>query len=117
MKEETISMVLKTKRSQNHIFNMRRNRRLLQKQLAVLLGHRYTHMISRYEHGVSLPPMATALLLEIALGTRLSELYPALYRHLQVLVLRRSRSLPAHVRRGLEGRLLGKDEYDHLGTG
>ena len=41
-------MTPKTKRATNYIFNMRRNRRLLQKQLAVLIGHRYTHMISKY---------------------------------------------------------------------
>ena len=106
-------MTPKTKRATNHIFNMRRNRRLLQKQLAVLVGHRYTHMISKYEHGLRLPPLETALLLEIALGVRLPDMYPDLYRHLQTLVLKRSKVLPRDVRRGILGRLLGKDDHDH----
>ena len=106
-------MTPKTKRATNHIFNMRRNRRLLQKQLAVLIGHRYTHMISKYEHGLRLPPLETALLLEIALGVRLPDMYPDLYRRLQTMVLKRSRVLPRDVRRGILGRLLGKDDHDH----
>jgi transcriptional regulator with XRE-family HTH domain len=105
-------MTPKTKRERNQIFNMRRNRRLLQKQLAVLLGHRYTYMISKYEHGIRLPPLETALLLEIALGVRLPEMYPDLYRAMQALVLVRCQRLPADLRRGIEGRLLGKDHYD-----
>jgi transcriptional regulator with XRE-family HTH domain len=105
-------MTPKTKRATNYIFNMRRNRRLLQKQLATLVGHRYTHMISKYEHGLRLPPLETALLLEIALGVRLPDLYPDLYQHLQALILRRSRVLPRDVRRGILGRLLGKDDHD-----
>ena len=68
-------MTPKTNRERNHIFNMRRNRRYLQKQLALLVGNRYTYMLSKYEHGVSLPPLETALILEIAFRVRLSELY------------------------------------------
>ena len=106
-------MTPKTKRATNYIFNMRRNRRLLQKQLAVLIGHRYTHMISKYEHGLRLPSLETALLLEIALGIRLPELYPDLYQRLYALILKRSKVLPPDVRRDLRGRLLGKDHHDH----
>jgi transcriptional regulator with XRE-family HTH domain len=106
-------MTPKTNRERNHIFNMRRNRRYLQKQLALLVGHRYTYMVSKYEHGVSLPPLETALILEIALGVRLAELYPDLYERLQALVLTRSKTLPRDLRRSLIGRLLGKDEHGH----
>ena len=102
-----------TKMERNYIFNMRRNRRLLQKQLAVLLGHRYTFMVSKYEHGVSLPPLESAILLEIALGVRLPELYPELYQRLQCLVLKRATGLPLDLRRDLRGRLLGKDDDEH----
>ena len=102
-----------TKMERNYIFNMRRNRRLLQKQLAVLLGHRYTFMVSKYEHGVSLPPLESAILLEIALGARLPELYPELYQRLQCLVLKRAKGLPLVLRRDLRGRLLGKDDDEH----
>jgi hypothetical protein len=106
-------MTPKTNSERNYIFNMRRNRRLLQKQLAVLLGHRHTFMVSKYEHGVSLPPLESAILLEIALGVRLPELYPELYQRLQGLVLKRSKALPKALRRDLVGRLLGKDNNDH----
>ena len=92
---------------------MRRNRRFAQKHLAHLLGHRYTYMVSKYEGGTSLPPLETAMLLEIALGIRLSELYPDLYQDLQLAVLTRSEILPHDLRRGLIGRLLGKDIDEH----
>ena len=106
-------MPAKTKRVSNHIFKMRRNRGLAQKQLARLLGHRSTPMISKYESGVSLPPLETALLLEIALGVRLSELYVDLYQDLQIQVMKRSESLPMALQRGLLGRILGKDDDEH----
>lgn len=106
-------MTPKRHKERNHIFNMRRNRRYLQKQLALLVGHRYTYMLSKYEHGVSLPPLETALILEIALGVRLAELYPELYGRLQKLVLTRARTLPKAIRRSLIGRLLGKDDDGH----
>src|SRR3989442_340132 len=103
----------KTKRESNHIFKIRRNRGFAQKQLALLLGHRYTHMVSKYESGISLPPLETALLLEIALGVHLSELYVDLYQDLQIQVLERSKTLPMSLRRGLLGRILGKDDDEH----
>jgi hypothetical protein len=104
-------MTHKTKTERNYIFNMRRNRRLLQKHLARLIGHRHTFMVSKYELGVSLPPLESAILLEIALGVRLPELYPELYRRLTGLVLTRAKTLPAALRSDLRGRLLGKDEH------
>ena len=106
-------MTPKTNRVPNHIFKMRRNRGFAQKQLALLLGHRYTHMVSKYESGISLPPLETALLLEIALGIRLSELYVDLYQDMQIQVVKRSETLPLVLRRGLLGRILGKDDDAH----
>lgn len=106
-------MTPKTKRTPNHIFKMRRNRGLAQKQLALLLGHSYTQMLSKYESGASLPPLVTALLLEISLGIRLSEMYVDLYKELQCLVLSRANNLPDEIRRALRGRLLGKDDDEH----
>ncbi len=110
-------MTRKTKIGPNHIFKMRRNRGLAQKQLALLLGHRYTQMVSKYESGTSLPPLETALLLEIVLGIRLCDLYGDLYQELQLLVLKRSETLPDSPRRSLRGRLLGKDDDEHSRTG
>lgn len=102
-------MTPKNKRGLNHIYALRRNRGYLQKHLAVLLGHRFTQMVSQYESGASLPPLETALLLEIALGARLSEVYVDLYQDLQLLVLKRAEVLPPELRRQLNGRLLGKE--------
>jgi transcriptional regulator with XRE-family HTH domain len=105
-------MTPKTQTEVNYILNMRRNRGLAQKQLALLIGHRYTSMLSKYERGRSLPPLETALLIEIALGVRLSELYPNLYRALTRTVVERANRLPADIRRVLRGRLERKDLYD-----
>src|ERR1700730_13396733 len=98
----------KTNKGSNHIYKMRRNRGFAQKQLALLLGHRHTHMVSKYESGISLPPLDTALLHEIALGVRLSELYVDLYQDLEIQVMKRAEMLPMALRRGLLGRILGK---------
>ena len=106
-------MTPKTKPERNYIFNMRRNRRFVQKHLAVLLGHRHTFMVSKYERGWSLPPLEVAIVLEIALGARLSELYPDLYQRLQCLVLKRAKTLPAGLKADLRGRLLGKEKDEH----
>jgi DNA-binding XRE family transcriptional regulator len=106
-------MTPKTKTGPNHIFKMRRNRGLGQKQLAALLGHRYPQMVSKYESGASLPPLETALLLQIALGIQLSDLYVDLYQELQLLVLKRADGLRADLRRNLRGRILGKEDDDH----
>jgi transcriptional regulator with XRE-family HTH domain len=102
-------MLPKSKRGTNHISALRRNRGLLQKQLTVLLGHRSHRTVSHYENATALPPFRTALLLEIALGAKLSELFPDLYLELQALVLKRAKRLPVYVQRPLVGRLLGKD--------
>jgi transcriptional regulator with XRE-family HTH domain len=99
----------KTKRGTNHIYSLRRNRGYLQKHVAALLGHRYTQMVSQYECGTAFPPLETALLLEIALGAKLSEIYVDLYRELQLQVLTRAERLPGQMRQQVLGRLLGKD--------
>jgi hypothetical protein len=110
-------MTPKTNKERNYIFNMRRNRRLLQKHIAVLLGHRHVAMVSKYEHGVSLPPLELAILLEIALGARLPELYPDMYERLTRQVIARARTLPWSVRQDLRRRLLGKESDDDTRSG
>jgi len=102
-------MTPKNKKVINHVYALRRNRGYLQKHLAVLVGHRFTQMVSHYESGTSLPPLETALLLEIILGARLSEIYIDLYQELQLLVLQRAETLPPDLRRRILSRLLGKD--------
>jgi DNA-binding XRE family transcriptional regulator len=102
-------MTPKNKTTINHLYALRRNRGYLQKHVARLVGHRFTQMVSQYESGTSLPPLETALLLEIILGARLSEIYVDLYQELQVLVLKRADTLTPEMRRRLLSRLLGKD--------
>jgi DNA-binding XRE family transcriptional regulator len=102
-------MTSRPKTGANHIYALRRNRGYLQKHIAVLLGHRYTRMVSHYECGHALPPLETALLLEIVLGARLQEIYVDLFQELQLQVLTRAQQLPAPIRQQIVGRLLGKD--------
>ncbi|MGA2269462.1 MAG: helix-turn-helix transcriptional regulator [Bryobacteraceae bacterium] len=50
-----------------------------QKQVATLLGHRDTSMVSHYEHGRSYPPLPVALSLEIIMRVPVAFLFPQLY--------------------------------------
>ena len=93
----------------NHLYTLRRIRGLGQKQLAYLLGYRSAPMVSRFEHGRSLPSLKVGFLMEIVLGARLADIYPDEYQRLQQLVLRRSSRLPATLTRHIRGRILGKD--------
>ena len=93
----------------NHLYTLRRIRGFRQKQLARLLGYRATAMISRFETGASYPPLKVALLMEIVLGTKLSEIYLDDYRELEQLVLKRCRPLPEGLTRQIRGRLLRKE--------
>lgn len=93
----------------NHIYRLRRIRRYRQKQLAYLVGDRTGRAISHYETGSTLPPLKTALLLEIVLGARLPEIYIDLYRELGRLAVDRESRLPLSLGRHIRGRVLGKD--------
>ena len=93
----------------NHLYQLRRIRGLGQKQLALLLGYQSPSMISRFESGTTLPSLETALLLEMALGTRLAEIYVDLYQSLQGQIIKRAARLPHVLSRHIRGRLLGKD--------
>ena len=57
-------MPLKQKHK-NHLFLIRKKNALEQKQVALLLGHKTTDQISRYERGARLPNLKTALKLQI----------------------------------------------------
>ena len=54
-----------------------------QKQIARLLGHRDTSMVSHYEHGRALPPLTAALGLEIIYRVPVAFLFPAMYHELK----------------------------------
>lgn len=93
----------------NHLYQLRRNRGLRQKHLALLLGYRTTTMISRFESGETHPPLAAALALQLALGARLEEIFIDLHRHILAHVIKRATHLPNHHTRAIRSRLLGKD--------
>ncbi|MGA2268772.1 MAG: helix-turn-helix transcriptional regulator [Bryobacteraceae bacterium] len=65
--------------NQNSLFIFRRRMGFSQKHVARLLGFRHTCMVSRYEHGRSLPPLKTALSLGIILRVPVEFLFPGLY--------------------------------------
>ena len=67
----------------NELLIYRRRMRYSQKQVAKLLDHRDVSMLSRYEHGRSLPPLLTALKLEIIYRLPVAYLYAKLYRGLK----------------------------------
>jgi transcriptional regulator with XRE-family HTH domain len=54
-----------------------------QKHVAQLLGLRGTSMLSRYEHGRSMPKLETLLSLGIVLRVPIEFLYPRLYDDLR----------------------------------
>ena len=96
-------------RFKNYLYRLRRIRGYSQKQLAMLLGLRARKAISEFESGRRLPPTQTAMLLEIVLGTRLSEIYPEWYRELGEQAVHREARLPHRFSRHIRGRVLGKD--------
>ena len=96
-------------RFKNYLFRLRRIRGYSRKQLAMLLGLRGRRAISAFEQGERLPPLRVVMLLEIVLGTKLSEIYPGLYRALGTHVVRREDQLPSRFTRHIRGRVLGKD--------
>ncbi len=76
-------MVMEKNKYQNELVLYRRRLNLSQKQVAALLGHRDTSMLSRYENGRSLPPLLTALRLEIIYRAPVAFLYLQLYTGLR----------------------------------
>lgn len=57
-----------------------------QKQVARLLGHRDTTMVSHYEHSRSFPPLPVALSLEIILRVPVAFLFPSLYDEIKLRI-------------------------------
>jgi len=59
-----------------------------QKQVARLLGHRDTSMVSHYEHSRALPPLTVALGLEIIYRVPVAFLFPGMYDELRQRIRR-----------------------------
>jgi transcriptional regulator with XRE-family HTH domain len=89
------------KQKQNNLILYRRRMGFTQKQVARLLGHRDTSMVSHYEHGRALPPLAAALGLEIIYRVPVAFLFPAMYHHLKQEIRRQEDSLGASDQRPL----------------
>lgn len=71
------------KQSQNSLFIFRMRMHFSQKHVARLLGFPDTSMVSRYERGLSLPPLDMALSLGIILRVPVEFLFPNLYDNLR----------------------------------
>ena len=64
---------------QNNLVLYRRRLGFTQRRVAQLLGHRDASMLSHYEHGRAMPPLMTALCLEIIYRVPVAFLFPSLY--------------------------------------
>src|SRR6266545_2745585 len=80
--------------NQNRLWLARKRRGLGQKQVAYLLAHQSPDQISRYEQGVKLPTLSTALMLEIIYGAPIRLLYRELYEQLRTEIGERLESQP-----------------------
>jgi transcriptional regulator with XRE-family HTH domain len=72
----------------NHLWIARKRRRVSQKQVARLLGHKSTAALSRYEHGERPPPLVIAIKLAVVYQSSVEGLFPALHREIKVEVLK-----------------------------
>jgi len=91
----------------NHLFRLRRSRSLSQKRLAYLVGAS-ARAISDFERGRRLPPLRIAMVLEIVLSAKVSEIYVELCQCLTRDVIGREDALPSTAHE-IRNRLLGKD--------
>jgi transcriptional regulator with XRE-family HTH domain len=71
------------KQKQNNLVLYRRRMGFTQKQVARLLGQRDASMVSHYEHGRALPPLAVALSLEVVYRVPVAFLFPDMYDELK----------------------------------
>jgi len=89
------------KPKQNNLVLYRRRMGFTQRQVARLLGHANTSMGSHYEHGRALPPLPTALGLEIVYRVPVAFLFPMMYDELRREIRKHEETLAAPVQRPL----------------
>ncbi|HZU31274.1 MAG TPA: helix-turn-helix transcriptional regulator [Candidatus Angelobacter sp.] len=77
----------KNKNDFNNLWVARRRLRMSQKQVARLLGHASTTMLSKYERGRRPPPFEIAIKLTIIYKMNIEELFPQLYRELKTEIV------------------------------
>ena len=81
------------KQKPNDLVLYRKRMGFSQKQVARLLGHRDTSMVSHYEHNRALPPLAVALGLEIIYRVPVAFLFPGMYNELKRMIRDQEESL------------------------
>lgn len=62
----------------NRLRDLRERLRLSQKQVALRIGHNDATLLSRYEHGRSIPPLTTAMKLSALFQTPVHKIFPEL---------------------------------------
>lgn len=80
---------------QNSLLLYRRRLGFSQKHVARLLGHPNTQMLSHYERGNSLPPVMTALRLEIIYRVPVAFLYARVYEGMRNVIRQEEERLNA----------------------
>ena len=89
------------KHQQNNLILYRKRMGFTQRQVARLLGHRDTSMVSHYERGRSLPPLMVALGFEIIFRIPVAFLFPTLYDELKAQIRTKEESLAGVNQRSL----------------
>jgi transcriptional regulator with XRE-family HTH domain len=89
------------KQKQNNLVLYRRRMGFTQKQVARLLGHRDTSMVSHYEQNRALPPLIVALRLEIIYRVPVAFLFPAMYNEMKLQIRELESSLAGPAQRPL----------------
>lgn len=78
----------KNKNEFNNLRIARKRIRLSQKQVARLLGHTSTTMLSKYEHEQRPPPLVIAIKLAVIYQTSIEDLFSKLHRELKTEVVK-----------------------------
>ena len=103
-------MPLKQKHK-NNLFLMRKKIGLEQKQVALFLGHKTTNQISRYERGVKIPNLKTALKLGIIYRLPVHVLLSGFYADCLKEIVKQKEVWNEDSFKSLESSLFGEIEY------
>ena len=77
----------KIRATRNNIWRIRKKRELKQKEISLLLGHRSSSMVNRWEKGYALPDLKSAFKLAIALSIPVEFLFQEFYKNLKGQIL------------------------------
>ena len=73
---------------------VRKQRRMSQKQVAHLIGHRDATMLSKYERGLLAPPLRTAFKLSLLYRLPVQEIFIEESSHAQDELMKKVKALP-----------------------